>query len=83
MTDKPVILAVDILPSELPREASVYFSGVLKAYVPGIVRADFSGALKSCGLPAPIKRAVIAYRGELTPAYRYIEKHLEKSVQQH
>ncbi len=76
----PVILAVDILPSELPREASVYFSGVLKPYVPTIARADFFGVLKSCGLPAPIKRAVIAYRGELAPAYRYIEKHLEKSV---
>jgi len=76
----PVILAVDILPSELPREASVYFSGVLKAYIPAIARADFSGVLKSCGLPAPIEQAVIAYRGELTPAYRYIVKHLEKSV---
>ena len=72
----PVVMAVEILPSELPREASAYFSGILKDYVPAIARADFSGDLESCGLPAPIRRAVIAYRGELTPDYRYIERHL-------
>lgn len=74
----PVIMAVEILPSELPREASTYFSGVLKAYVPAIARADFSGDFESCPLPAPIKRAVIAYRGKLAPAYRYLENHLEE-----
>lgn len=75
----PVILAVDILPSELPQEASTYFSGMLKPYIPAIARADFSVDLDACRLPAPIKRAVIAYRGELTPAYRYLEKHLQGS----
>jgi len=72
----PVVMAVEILPSELPREASAYFSGILKDYVPAIAQADFSRDLESCGLPAPIRRAVIAYRGELTPDYRYIERHL-------
>jgi len=72
----PVVMAVEILPSELPREASAYFSGILKGYVPAIARADFSRDLESCGLPAPIRRAVIAYRGELTPDYRYIERYL-------
>lgn len=72
----PVVMAVEILPSELPREASAYFSGILKDYVPAIARADFPRDFESCGLPAPIRRAVIAYRGELTPDYRYIEKHL-------
>ncbi len=76
----PVILAEDILPSELPREASVYFSAELKSYIPAIARADFSSSFESCELPLMIKQAVIAYRGELTPAYRYIEKHLESSV---
>lgn len=74
----PVILAVDILPSELPREASTYFSGVLKTYVPPIARADFLRDFDTCQLSAPIKRAVISYRGELTPTYRYIEEHLER-----
>lgn len=72
----PVVMAVEILPSELPRESSTYFSNVLKTYVPAIASADYSGNFASCQLPPEIKRAVIVYRGELTPDYRYIEKYL-------
>jgi alpha-aminoadipic semialdehyde synthase len=72
----PVILAVDILPSELPREASEYFSGVLMDYVPAITRADYSVPFEKLALPPEIKRAVIAYQGELTPDYGYLERHL-------
>ncbi len=70
----PVVMAVDILPSELPRDASVYFSGVLQEYIPAIARADYSVPFERLGLPLEIKRAVIAYQGELTPDYRYIEE---------
>lgn len=73
----PVIMAVEILPSELPRESSTYFSGVLKRYIPAIAGADYSGTFAACDLPPEIKRAVIAYRGELTPDYRYLEPYLE------
>ena len=72
----PVVMAVEILPSELPRESSAYFSGVLKGYVPAIAAADYSGDFASCDLPPEIKRAMIVYRGELTPDYRYIERYL-------
>jgi len=71
----PVIMAVDILPSELPREASEYFSRVLMEYVPAIAHADYSAPFEELALPPEIKRAVIAYQGELTPDYRYIEQH--------
>jgi len=70
----PVVMAVDILPSELPRDASVYFSGVLKEFIPAIARADFSVPFEQLDLPPEIKRAVIAYQGELAPDYRYIEQ---------
>jgi alpha-aminoadipic semialdehyde synthase len=72
----PVILAVYNLPCELPRESSAYFSNVLKKYVPAIARADYSVPFDSLKLPESIKNAVIVYRGELTPTYRYIEKFL-------
>jgi len=68
----PVILAVDILPSELPREASSDFSHVLLEFIPALARADFSASFDELELPLPIKRAVIAHRGELTPSYRYL-----------
>ncbi len=72
----PVVMAVDILPSELPRDASVDFSGVLSAFIPAIAAADFSVDFERLDLPPEIKRAVIAHRGELTPDYRYIERFL-------
>jgi saccharopine dehydrogenase (NAD+, L-lysine-forming) len=72
----PVVMAVDILPSELPRDASVDFSGVLREFIPAIAEADFSVAFDQLDLPPEIKRAVIAYHGELTPDYRYIEEFL-------
>lgn len=72
----PVILAVDILPSELPREASVYVSGKLLDYVPAIARADYSVPFEELDLPPEIKRAVVVHHGELTPDYRYLEEYL-------
>ena len=71
-----VILAVDILPSELPREASIDFSAVLRQFVPAIARADYTVPFDELDLPPEIKRAVIAYRGELTPGYRYLEQYI-------
>jgi saccharopine dehydrogenase (NAD+, L-lysine forming) len=72
----PVVMAVDILPSELPRDASVDFSRVLSAFIPAIATADFSVDFERLALPPEIKRAVIAHGGELTPDYRYIERFL-------
>ncbi len=76
----PVMMVVDILPSELPRESSAYFSNILKGFVPGIVDADYSFDFEALDLPAPLKRAVICHQGMLTPNYRYIKKHLTKAA---
>jgi len=72
----PVIMSVEILPTELPRESSTYFSSVLKKYVPAIASANYDGNFADLELPPEIKRAVIVHRGELTPDYRYIEHYL-------
>jgi alpha-aminoadipic semialdehyde synthase len=73
----PVILAVDILPSELPRDASEYFSGVLMDYIPAVAQADYTVPFDELALPPEIKRAVIVYQGELTPDYRYLAQYLD------
>jgi len=73
----PVIMAVDILPSELPRESSIDFSRTLKAYVPAIAKADFSLPFDQLDLPPEIKRALILHQGQLTPDHRYIEQFLK------
>ena len=72
----PVVLAVDILPSELPRDASEYFSTVLMQYIPAIAQADYTVPFEELALPPEIKRAVIVYQGELTPNYRYLEQYI-------
>jgi saccharopine dehydrogenase (NAD+, L-lysine-forming) len=71
-----VVMAVDILPSELPRDASADFSRALKPYVPAIARADYSKPFETVDLPPEIKRAVIVYHGQLTPDYAYLAKFL-------
>ena len=73
----PVVLAVDILPSELPREASEYFSEILEPFIPAIARADYTVPFEELELPSEIARAMILYHGKLTPAYRYLAEHIK------
>ncbi len=73
----PAVLAVDILPAELPRDASEEFARALGRFVPAIARADYSVAFEELALPPEIKRAVIVHRGQLTPDYRHLASHLE------
>jgi saccharopine dehydrogenase (NAD+, L-lysine forming) len=74
-----VVMAVDILPSELPREASADFADVLMPYIPAIARCDYNVPFDECDLPPEIKRAVITYQGALTPDYLYIEEYLDQA----
>ncbi len=69
-------MAVDILPSELPRESSIAFGDALYPYVKAIANADYNVPFKLLNLPNPIKNAVILHKGELTPEYRYIKEYL-------
>ncbi|MCF8301727.1 MAG: hypothetical protein K9I94_00525, partial [Bacteroidales bacterium] len=71
-----LIMAVDILPSELPRESSISFGDALFPFVEAIAKADYNKSFEELELPGPIKRAVIVHKGELTPDYRYIEEYL-------
>ncbi len=71
-----VVLAVDNLPCELPRESSAHFSKTLLTFVPAIARADYSVPFDQSDLPPIIKRAVIVWQGQLTPAYRYLQEYL-------
>ncbi|MDD3877243.1 MAG: hypothetical protein PHT69_11515 [Bacteroidales bacterium] len=74
--DGILIMAVDILPSELPRESSTAFSNALSSYILPIALADFDVPFSNLKLPNPIKRALILHKGKLTPAFKYIEKFL-------
>ena len=68
----PVLLAVDNLPCELPKESSTIFSSVLKEFIPALLKTDFSLDFQSVNLPPELKRATILYHGNFTPDFRYM-----------
>jgi len=74
--DGITVMAVDILPSELPRESSESFGEALHRFIPAIAQADYDQDFESLNLPAEIKRALILHQGELTPDYQYLEEYL-------
>ncbi|MDD5628808.1 MAG: bifunctional lysine ketoglutarate reductase /saccharopine dehydrogenase family protein [Elusimicrobia bacterium] len=76
----PVVLAVDNLPAELPRESSREFSQSLFPFLPELALADLSADFEACALSRPMKKAMIAQRGELTPDFRYLSKFLAESA---
>ncbi len=71
-----LVMAVDILPSELPRESSNSFGDALLRFVKEITIADYKVPFELLNLPEPIKKAVILHNGELTPDYEYIQQYL-------
>jgi len=71
-----VIMAVDNLPCELPKDSSKAFSEILWHFIPDIVQADYTGSFENLNLPSEIKNAIILYQGKLTPLYQYINNFL-------
>jgi alpha-aminoadipic semialdehyde synthase len=71
-----LIMAVDILPSELPRDSSMGFGDILYNFVKPIADADFTGSFDDIKLPFALKNGMILHKGELTANYKYIQKFL-------
>jgi alpha-aminoadipic semialdehyde synthase len=71
-----VVMAVDNLPCELPIEASTEFSTQLMKVIPMLADAKYDVDFEHCDLPPMIKDAIIVYKGELTPNYKYLEEYL-------
>lgn len=86
VTDKPVmgfkghgmlVMAVDILPSELPRDSSNGFADALVNFIKPIADCDFNEAFEDLDLPRAIKKALILHRGKLTADYEYLIEHVK------
>jgi saccharopine dehydrogenase (NAD+, L-lysine forming) len=75
-SDGIVVMAVDNLPCELPRDSSRAFSESLWRFVPEIVKTDYNKNFEDIKLPSEIKNALILHKGKLTPDYEYINKFL-------
>lgn len=75
----PVVLAVDKLPAELPRESSQYFGNSLFPFVKTLASADYSKKIEELEIPSEIKNAIIAHNGKLTPNFTYLNKYLQQN----
>lgn len=74
----PVVMAVDNLPCELPRESSRSFSETLLDFIPALASTDFTVPFSNLELPREIKEAMIVYRGKLTEKFQYLDQYLPK-----
>jgi alpha-aminoadipic semialdehyde synthase len=73
--DGVTVMAVDALPCEFPREASVAFSRALRPFLEPLAAANFDTAsAEDAGLPKPLERAVIAWRGKLRPEFGHLQR---------
>ncbi|MHC1707959.1 MAG: bifunctional lysine ketoglutarate reductase /saccharopine dehydrogenase family protein [Bacteroidales bacterium] len=69
-------MAVDILPAELPRDASNGFADVLVNFIKPIADAEYDQRFEDLDLPRAIKKGLILHNGKLTPDFEYIQQYL-------
>lgn len=73
-----LMMGVDILPSELPREASAHFGNAMLPFVPALASSDVSLPYenqlgdKEGQIPAALWGGVICAHGSLAPNFEYI-----------
>ncbi len=72
----PVVMAVDNLPTEIPRESSTSFSETLLGFIPALAKANFTVPFGQLNLTRELKDATIVYNGELTKNYEYLKQYL-------
>ncbi len=72
----PVVMAVDNLPCELPRESSTSFSETLLRFIPLLAMADFTVPFEELQLSRELKDAIIVYQGHLVENYKHLEQHI-------
>lgn len=59
----------------------MHFSGLLKNWIPDLVKSDASKDIDEQGLVPELKKAVITTKGKLTPNFEYIQALREKNEQ--
>ena len=72
----PVIMAVDILPAELPRDSSRHFGDSLMPFLRQMAELDPSIPFERAEIQPEIRSACIVWGGRLTQEYKYLEDHI-------
>lgn len=73
------MMTTDCLPCELAKDASEHFTSALAPYARAIAGANYSASSIDESIPAPVRQAVILWRGELTPQYEYLRESIERA----
>jgi alanine dehydrogenase len=76
--DGILVMAVDILPAEIPRDSSNGFADVLINFVKPIADCDFNEDFEDLDLPRPIKKGLILHKGKFTPEFEYLEEYVKE-----
>ena len=76
----PVVLAVDNLPAEFPRDATEHFGDSLFPFLANVARADYDVPFRHLTLPAGVLAGVITHAGELAPSYRHLQRYLDEAA---
>jgi alpha-aminoadipic semialdehyde synthase len=71
------IMAVDNLPTELPKDASRHFSSLMKDYVYQVAVHGVKDITNHAAIPKEIRKAVITQGGRLTPSFNYLKNYLD------
>ncbi len=74
--DGITILAIDNLPTELPKDSSEHFSSLIRDYVYQIAAHGIKDITNHTAIPKEIRKAVIAQGGRLTPEFGYLKRYL-------
>ncbi|MEE4246024.1 MAG: alanine dehydrogenase [Kangiellaceae bacterium] len=72
----PTVMSIDNLPCELSKDASEHFSSILSSYIPHLMALDMSVPFDDLELHPELYRALIVYKGKLTPNYKYLKHYL-------
>ena len=71
------ILAIDNLPTELPRDSSENFSKLIREYTYQISAHGITNVTDHIAIPKELRQAVVTQNGELTENYQYLKRYLE------
>ncbi len=69
----PVIMSVDILPAELPRDSSRHFGDSLMPYLKQMAELDHSVPFERAEMQPEIRSACLVWGGKITPDYTFME----------
>ncbi|MFH1531235.1 MAG: bifunctional lysine ketoglutarate reductase /saccharopine dehydrogenase family protein [Pseudomonadota bacterium] len=69
----PVIMAVDILPTELPRDSSRHFGDSLLPFLKQMAELDPAVPFEKAEIQPEIRSACLVWGGRITPDYKYME----------